>query len=49
MNKFFNFLKNKLEYKPNTTYDFNIEESNNTQNNEQTSNEPENIFEKLRK
>lgn len=49
MNKFFNFLKTTFTYKPNNTYDFDIEESNNIEDNGPTSSEPENLFEKVRK
>lgn len=48
MNNFFNFLKRKLEYKPNPTYEFTIEESNNLSNNDLSNSDPQNIFEKIR-
>lgn len=49
MNKFLNFIKSKLEYKPNDTYDFNIEESNNVPSNDLIDTEPKDIFETLNK
>ncbi len=48
MNKFFTFLKSKLEYKPRTSYDFTIEESNNVAENDLTANEPKEIFSIIR-